>query len=153
MSSNTSECGIRCRPILHLTEHASASTGDGVELPFNYVPSFEAGIVFVALFSIVTGALSPFHLPGSHLTCRSTAAHLGQALHARAWWLLPTVVTGGVGEIIGWIGRLWGSQAPTDNDPFLMQWVTRFRRRITTHIYLGSRRRSSVPLSSSPPIS
>jgi len=53
-----------------------------------------------------------------------TTVHLGQALRARMWWLLPTVVTGGVGEIIGWAGRLWGSKNPTSQNPFLMQITT-----------------------------
>ncbi|KAF9647189.1 RTA1-domain-containing protein [Thelephora ganbajun] len=76
------------------------------DLPFNYVPSFAAGIVFVVLFSVVT------------------TVHLGQALRARMWWLLPTVVIGGVGEIIGWAGRLWGSKNPTSQNAFLMQITT-----------------------------
>jgi len=70
------------------------------------VPSFAAGIVFVTIFSVIT------------------AVHLGQALRGRAWWLLPTVVTGGVGEIIGWVGRLWGSKNPHSQNPFLMQITT-----------------------------
>jgi len=37
------------------------------------------------------------------------------------WFLFPTVITGGVGEIIGWAGRLWGSKNPTSQNPFLMQ--------------------------------
>lgn len=39
------------------------------------------------------------------------------------WWLFPTVVTGGVGEILGWVGRLWGSREPTSMNPYLMQFV------------------------------
>lgn len=94
-------------------------------LPFNYVPSLAAGIVFVALFSIVTGTCS-YALPyDGYLTHRPTAVHLGQAIRGRAWWLFPTVITGGAGEIIGWAGRLWGSQEPFSRDPFLMQWVPR----------------------------
>jgi len=84
----------------------STSDNNNNDLPFNYVPSFPAGIVFVVLFSIVT------------------TIHLGQALHSKLWWLLPTVVTGGVGEIIGWAGRLWGSKNPTSQNPFLMQITT-----------------------------
>ncbi|KAF9781599.1 RTA1-domain-containing protein [Thelephora terrestris] len=69
---------------------------------FNYVPSFAAGTSFIILFSV----------------------HIGQALHRRMWWLLPTVVTGGVGEIIGWVGRLWGNKEPTSMNPYLMQITT-----------------------------
>ncbi|KAF9784938.1 RTA1-domain-containing protein, partial [Thelephora terrestris] len=74
--------------------------------PFNYVPSFAAGIVFVVLFGLLT------------------TIHLGQALRSRMWWLLPTVVIGGIGESIGWAGRLWGSKNPTSQNPFLMQITT-----------------------------
>lgn len=74
--------------------------------PFNYVPSFAAGATFVILFSLVTGL------------------HIGQALHRKVWWLFPTVVAGGVGEIIGWVGRLWGSREPRSMDPYLMQITT-----------------------------
>ncbi|KAF9645570.1 RTA1-domain-containing protein [Thelephora ganbajun] len=76
------------------------------DYPFNYIPSFAAGVTFVVLFSFVTGL------------------HLGQALHRRMWWLLPTVVTGGIGETIGWVGRLWGSKDPISMDPYLMQITT-----------------------------
>lgn len=122
----------RCLPIVvrifaaarfrGLTERVLASdNNDGNDLPFNYVPSFAAGIVFVVLFSIVTGTPSSFCFPDSYLTYHPIAIHLGQALHARAWFLFPTVITGGFGEIIGWAGRLWGSKNPTSQDPFLMQ--------------------------------
>ena len=121
MSSNSSEwiCG---HLLPWLTDWVLASGNDGEnDLPFNYVPSFEAGIVFVVLFSIVTGSSSSFRFSGSYLTYHSIAVHFGQALLARAWFLFPTVVTGGFGEIIGWVGRLWGSKNPTSQNPFLMQ--------------------------------
>lgn len=89
-----------------MSSNDTSGNDNGNGLPFNYVPSFSAGIVFVVLFSIVT------------------TIHLGQALRSRMWWLLPTVVTGGVGEIIGWAGRLWGSKNPTSQNPFLMQITT-----------------------------
>jgi len=60
MASNHSEwiCG---RLLLWLTGWALASNDDGEnDLPFNYVPSFDAGIVFVVLFSLVTGTVSSF---------------------------------------------------------------------------------------------
>lgn len=56
-------------------------------------------------------------------TLSQIGLHLGQALHRRMWWLIPTVVTGGVGEILGWVGRLWGSREPTSMKPYLMQFV------------------------------
>ena len=63
MSSNDSEwiCG---HSLLWLTRSALDSNSNGEnDLPFNYVPSFEAGIVFVVLFSIVTGMLYFRYLP------------------------------------------------------------------------------------------
>jgi hypothetical protein len=121
MSSNSSE-HTYCRTLLYDSRSALASGNqDNNVLPFNYVPSFPAGIVFVVLFSIVTSNLFSSRLLDSHLTHLPLAVHLGQALRARMWWLLPTVVTGGVGEIIGWAGRLWGSKNPTSQNPFLMQ--------------------------------
>ncbi|KIM74097.1 hypothetical protein PILCRDRAFT_815278 [Piloderma croceum F 1598] len=37
------------------------------------------------------------------------------------WWLLPTAVLAGVGEVLGWSARLWSSHNPLLNTPFLMQ--------------------------------
>ena len=45
------------------------------------------------------------------------------ALRFRLWWLVPTAVLAGVGEIIGWSGRLWSSFDILTGTPFLMQYV------------------------------
>lgn len=37
------------------------------------------------------------------------------------WWTLPTAVTAGLGEVIGWTARLWSSKNPLNLNPFLMQ--------------------------------
>lgn len=39
------------------------------------------------------------------------------------WWLFPTVCLCGVGELVGWSGRLWSSFSPSFYNPFMMQWV------------------------------
>ncbi|CAL1716643.1 unnamed protein product [Somion occarium] len=39
------------------------------------------------------------------------------------WWLMPTVVLCGIGELIGWGGRLWSAISPLENNPFLIQIV------------------------------
>ncbi|KAG6336213.1 hypothetical protein ID866_2864 [Astraeus odoratus] len=39
------------------------------------------------------------------------------------WWLLPTVVTAGLLEILGWSARLWLSKSPTAFKPYEMQLV------------------------------
>ncbi|EJD04117.1 RTA1-domain-containing protein [Fomitiporia mediterranea MF3/22] len=78
---------------------------DKDDLQYGYIPTLWICALFVALYSL------------------STIIHLGQAIRFRLWWLLPTVVLAGIGEIIGWAGRLWSSKTFLGNaqDPFLMQ--------------------------------
>ncbi|KAI0724597.1 RTA1-domain-containing protein [Cerioporus squamosus] len=73
--------------------------------PYGYIPTRYVCYIFVVLYVV------------------STVLHLGQALHRRAWWLLPTAVLAGVGEVLGWSARLWSSYAPLADDPYLMQIV------------------------------
>ena len=101
------------------------------------MPSFAAGVTFVVLFSLVTG--TPFYpaQPQVVFNALPIGIHIGQALHAKRWWLFPTVVAGGVGETIGWVGRLWGSKEPTSMNPYLMQFVFSLHRSPTTnHRYI-----------------
>ncbi|KII94270.1 hypothetical protein PLICRDRAFT_422235 [Plicaturopsis crispa FD-325 SS-3] len=76
------------------------------ESPYGYVPIKAVCIAYVVLFSL------------------STAAHFGQAIRYRMWWLMCTAVLAGVIEIIGWCGRLWSSFSPLTTTPFLIQIVT-----------------------------
>ncbi|KAJ7483523.1 RTA1-domain-containing protein, partial [Mycena latifolia] len=46
------------------------------------------------------------------------------AMYYKVWWLLPTAVICGIGEILGWSARLWSSITPTANDPYLIQLST-----------------------------
>jgi len=80
--------------------------------PYNYPlpdgrlnagPTLWICILFVTLYSI------------------STITHLGQSLFTRRWFLIPTIVLGGCGELVGWGGRLWSSKNPPLDTPFLMQ--------------------------------
>ncbi|KAF8317965.1 RTA1-like protein [Clavulina sp. PMI_390] len=71
--------------------------------PYGYNPTLYVCALFVALFSL------------------STLVHLIQALWKRKWYLLPTVVIGGCGEIIGWSARLWSAKNVCNGTPFLMQ--------------------------------
>lgn len=71
--------------------------------PYGYVPTLWVCALFIALFSI------------------STILHLGQALMSRRWFLLPTLVVGGIGEIIGWSARAWSAKNVSLPTPFLMQ--------------------------------
>ncbi|KAJ3488238.1 hypothetical protein NLI96_g2984 [Meripilus lineatus] len=82
------------------------ATHTGPDGPYGYVPTEWICILFVVLFSV------------------TSALHLGQALYYRLWFLFPTVILGGIGEIIGWSGRLWSSRNITLLDPFLMQITT-----------------------------
>ncbi|KAF8144342.1 RTA1 like protein-domain-containing protein [Mycena galopus ATCC 62051] len=73
---------------------------------YGYTPQVAVCILFVALYGI------------------STTLHIGQAAYYRAWWLLPTAVCCGLGELVGWSGRLWSSQAPENDTPFIIQTCT-----------------------------
>lgn len=53
-----------------------------------------------------------------------TVLHIIQAIVFRKWFFLPTMVTGGFGELIGWTGRLWSSQNPNNFQAFVMQITT-----------------------------
>ncbi|KAF8191019.1 RTA1 like protein-domain-containing protein [Mycena galopus ATCC 62051] len=70
---------------------------------YGYVPQEAVAIVFLVLFAI------------------STALHVAQATYFRMWWLLPTAALCGVGEVIGWSGRLWSSISPILKTPFVIQ--------------------------------
>ncbi|KAG8732328.1 hypothetical protein FRC12_019332 [Ceratobasidium sp. 428] len=76
------------------------------DLPFNYIPTGWVGITFLALFGV------------------TTSAHLLQAVIFRTWFMIPTLVMCGVGELIGWGARYWGHVSPTNHDAFLMQICT-----------------------------
>ena len=54
--------------------------------------------------------------------------HIGEAIYFKLWWILPTIILGGVGEVIGWAGRLWSSKTYLGNgrDPYLIQYVLSF---------------------------
>ncbi|TFL02859.1 RTA1 like protein-domain-containing protein [Pterulicium gracile] len=71
--------------------------------PYGYVPTRALCIFFLAWFGV------------------STLVHLGQAVHKKRWFMIPTVVLCGAGELIAWGGRYWSSTSPLASDPFLMQ--------------------------------
>jgi len=76
--------------------------------PYGYTPTEWICILYIVLFS-------------------STAAlHLTQALYKkpRLYWVLPTIVTCGICEIVGWGARLWSNQNVLNINAFLMQITT-----------------------------
>ncbi|KAJ6552186.1 RTA-like protein, partial [Mycena sp. CBHHK59/15] len=42
----------------------------------------------------------------------STTLHVVQATYYRMWWFFPTACLCGIGELIGWSGRLWSAISP-----------------------------------------
>ncbi|CAG7847945.1 SubName: Full=Related to RSB1-integral membrane transporter or flippase that may transport LCBs from the cytoplasmic side toward the extracytoplasmic side of the membrane {ECO:0000313/EMBL:CCA69445.1} [Serendipita indica DSM 11827] len=74
--------------------------------PYGYVPTMWICGLFVALFGV------------------SGIIHLAQALRWRVYWMIPTMVIGCLGEVLGWSGRLWSSKNPSLLTPFLMQITT-----------------------------
>ncbi|KAF7303978.1 RTA1-like protein [Mycena indigotica] len=77
-----------------------------ISSPYGYVPSRGVAVIFLILFGL------------------STAAHLGQAIMYRMWWLFPTAFLCGLGELTGWSGRLWSSISPREANPYMMQITT-----------------------------
>ncbi|KAJ7780048.1 RTA1-domain-containing protein [Mycena maculata] len=87
---------------------------------YGYVPQEWIAIMFVTLFGVSTSEYRLFpSFNNRQLT--SPVVHIGQATYYRLWWLLPTAAACGIGEIIGWSGRLWSSISPTLDQPYLVQ--------------------------------
>ncbi|KAJ6553000.1 RTA1-like protein, partial [Mycena capillaripes] len=73
---------------------------------YGYIPTFGVAIVFLTLFAM------------------STLLHAAQAVYFDMLWLLPAVCLCGIGELVGWSGRLWSSFAPALNEPYIIQMTT-----------------------------
>jgi len=71
---------------------------------YHYVPTPWICVTFISLFASVT------------------FVHLVETIYFKIWWLLPTVVLAGIGEIIGWSARYWSSfNDGIESTPFLIQ--------------------------------
>ncbi|TBU35300.1 RTA1-domain-containing protein [Dichomitus squalens] len=81
------------------------SHGNLISPFYGYMPTQWVCYIFAVLFTL------------------STLLHFGQAIRYRAWWLLATVVLAGVGEMIGWGGRLWSTFQPLAENPYMIQIV------------------------------
>ncbi|KAH8116115.1 RTA1 like protein [Phellopilus nigrolimitatus] len=75
---------------------------------YGYIPTEWICIMFITLFAI------------------TTLLHIGEAVYFRMWWLFLTAVFAGVGELVGWSGRLWSAKIVGDDalNPYLMQITT-----------------------------
>ncbi|KAL1730617.1 RTA1 like protein-domain-containing protein [Schizophyllum commune] len=73
---------------------------------YGYVPTEWICILYLVLFGI------------------TTAAHFGQTIWYRQWWLFATAVLCGALECLGWAGRLWSNRNILADDPYMIQIVT-----------------------------
>ncbi|KAJ7192557.1 RTA1 like protein [Mycena pura] len=73
---------------------------------YGYTPHESVAILFIVIFGT------------------STLLHVGQATYYRMGWLFATACLCGLGEIIGWSGRLWSSFSPNIHTAFMMQVIS-----------------------------
>eukprot|EP01117_Protostelium_nocturnum_P006103 TRINITY_DN219_c0_g1_i1.p1 TRINITY_DN219_c0_g1~~TRINITY_DN219_c0_g1_i1.p1 ORF type:complete len:297 (+),score=63.06 TRINITY_DN219_c0_g1_i1:114-1004(+) len=72
---------------------------------YGYIPTQWVAILFIVLFSL------------------STLVHIGQLGYYRKWAFILFIL-GGIGEIIGWVGRYYSHSNAMNKDAFLTQIVT-----------------------------
>ena len=108
--------------------------------PYGYVPTRAISFLFLALFGLSTGALmdNPTYIVNEVLML-DLGMHFIQAIYFRLWFLLPTVVLCGLGELVGWSGRLWSSYNIQEDNAFLMQYVCRVTDGCVPDGFTGSR--------------
>ncbi|GAA6061387.1 hypothetical protein JCM10212_000647 [Sporobolomyces blumeae] len=81
----------------------TATSGDGLTFNiYGYTPSLAAAVVFLVFFSLIS------------------IAQLVLVVRSRIWWL-SILVIGGIGEILGWAGRLWSNRDVYALNAFLIQ--------------------------------
>lgn len=88
--------------------------------PYGYTPSKGVCITAIVLFSISTALhtaqaiyYSIRRRKAARLAVEAGADNVGGERRGREpsyWWILVTLVPGGLLEIIGWAGRYWSSQ-------------------------------------------
>jgi hypothetical protein len=80
-----------------------------------------SGCVFYSLLSLVSPPVWCFQCRVSVIAhSMHEVVHAAQATKYRMWWLLPTAVLAGIGEVVGWSGRYWSTR-DMEADGFLMQ--------------------------------
>ncbi|KAL4994088.1 RTA1 like protein-domain-containing protein [Aspergillus recurvatus] len=78
---------------------------EGSSTSYGYVPSFAAGVAFVALFGF------------------SMVVHTAQMALLRSWWCAVFAI-GCLVEVLGWGARIWSNKCPYAQTPYLMQITT-----------------------------
>ena len=53
--------------------------------------------------------------------CYLIVVHTVQAYRFYLWWLFPSAIFCGFLELAGWSGRLWSSQNPYIQEPYILQ--------------------------------
>lgn len=90
--------------------------------PYGYTPTKAVCIIFIVLFAVSTCKdMLIIHFLCSHSF--SEVVHTAQAVKYRMWWLFPTMIIGGLTEVLGWSGRLWSSFNILSDDAFMIQYV------------------------------
>nr|GAT45054.1 predicted protein [Mycena chlorophos] len=91
-------------PLLAASNITNVTTTEtDTEQQYGYDPSEGVPIVFIVLFGL------------------STLLHAAQATYFRTWFLLPTAVLCGLGESLGWVGRLWSATSASADTAFKIQ--------------------------------
>lgn len=73
---------------------------------YGYTPTESICIIFLVLFSA------------------STLIQIVETIYFKTWFTFYTLVLSGIGEVVGWAGRLWSSSDPTLKNAYLMQTVS-----------------------------
>ncbi|GHJ90097.1 hypothetical protein NliqN6_6499 [Naganishia liquefaciens] len=98
------------------------------ESPYGYVPSSGVCLTAIVLFAVSTALHTIQAIYYSIKRCRTARLASGDSAVARAepnyWFILVTLVPGGLLEVVGWAGRYWSSQNVLNIEPFLMQITT-----------------------------
>ncbi|KAL4756368.1 RTA1 domain-containing protein [Aspergillus foveolatus] len=87
------------------SSYACQAYVEGSTTSYGYVPSFAAGVAFVALFGF------------------SMVAHTAQMALLKSWWCAVFAI-GCLVEILGWSARIWSNKCPYAQTPYLMQITT-----------------------------
>ena len=93
---------------------------------YHYLPSKGVAITFISLYSVSGGShIAELYFDSFTHLCTILALHLGEGLYGRLYWMLPTVVLGLVGEIIGWACRYWSTfSGGLARTPYIAQCVS-----------------------------